>query len=108
MPAPTGFWSFSVLGEINNVREISSALINRVYPNPASAITCIEINAQHAQDVTIRLIDIAGREVQTIHKGNLKNGESLFFFNAEQYDSGVYQIAVETAAGIKTTPIMIN
>jgi len=108
MPAPTGFWSFSVLGEINNIREISSALINRVYPNPASAITCIEINAQHAQDATIRLIDIAGREVQTIHKGNIKSGESLFFFNAEQYDSGVYQIAVETAAGIKTTPIMIN
>ena len=108
MPAPTGFWSFSVLGEVNNIREISTALINRVYPNPASAITCIEINAQHAQEATIRLIDIAGREVQIIHNGNLKSGESLFFFNAEQYESGVYQIAVETAAGIKTTPIMIN
>lgn len=108
MPAPTGFWSFSVLGEVNNIREISTALINRVYPNPASAITCIEINAQHAQEATIRLIDIAGREVQIIHNGTLKSGESLFFFNAEQYESGVYQIAVETAAGIKTTPIMIN
>jgi len=108
MPAPTGFWSFSVLGEVNNISEISTALINRVYPNPASAITCIEINAQHAQEATIRLIDIAGREVQIIHNGTLKSGESLFFFNAEQYESGVYQIAVETAAGIKTTPIMIN
>lgn len=108
MPAPEGFWTFNVLGEVNNVSEISTALINRVYPNPASAITCIEINAQHAQEATIRLIDIAGREVQIIHNGNLKSGESFFFFNAEQYESGVYQIAVATATGIKTTPIMIN
>jgi agmatine/peptidylarginine deiminase len=108
MPAPTGFWSFNVLGEINNIREISSTVINRVYPNPASAITCIDINAQYEQEATIRLIDITGREVYTVHSGNLKSGESHFFFNAEQFESGVYQVTVETSVGVKATPIMIN
>jgi len=108
MPAPAGFWSFTVLGEINGIDEISHASIQRIYPNPASSITCIELNSLITQDATISLVDMMGREVQLIHQGTLRMGDQHFFFNAETFGAGVYRVVIRSKTGVQSYPILIK
>jgi agmatine deiminase len=107
MPAPEGFWTFSVLGPLD-VSASDFSITQRVYPNPASAITCIEINSLIHQDIAISLIDMTGRTVENIYTGSVHPGQSNFFFHAERIESGVYQVRIKTHSGIHTTPVLIN
>ena len=108
MPAPEGFWSFEVLGAPNAVTEFTSSSVQRIYPNPASAITCIEIENNQSVNALITLVDMTGRIVHTIHNGFVRSGTSNYFFNAEQFDSGVYQVTIQTPASISSMPILIH
>lgn len=108
MPAPIGYWSFTVLGESIGLEEIDTPSINRVYPNPASSITCIEIQTDRTSNATLTLVDLLGRTVQTIHDGFLRAGDSSFFFNAESLDSGIYRVVIKSNTGVQSFPVMIN
>jgi len=108
MPAPEAFWSFEVLGNISSVEEFSSTRIARVFPNPAGAITCIEVNAIQTVQATITLHDMTGREVQTLHNGVIGMGTSKYFFDASQLAPGVYHLVVSSNHSHSTTPVMIK
>jgi len=108
MPAPQGFWSFEVLGAPTGVTEFMSTSISRVYPNPASAITCIEINTEYPANAVITLVDMTGRTIHTIHKGSISAGSSNYFINAEQFDSGAYKIMIQTPNSISSVPVLIH
>jgi len=96
------------LGESVGLEEISAAKINRVYPNPASAITCIEVNSLRENYASIILADFTGRVVATIHDGALRRGESNFFFNAELFAPGVYQVVIQTKTKRQTMPVLVQ
>jgi agmatine deiminase len=108
MPAPTGYWSFEVLGENVGVIEAMSARIMRVYPNPASQITCIEVNAIHSEKASIVLSDCTGRTVTVIHEGTMRSGQTNYFFNAESITPGVYQLVITTPSSLQSIPILIQ
>jgi agmatine/peptidylarginine deiminase len=108
MPAPTGFWSFNVLGEVSAVDEFESTLLQRVFPNPAGAITCVELEAKQTTVANIGLYDLTGRMIQTLHNGMLNAGTSKFFFDASTIAPGAYQISVETAVGRHSLAVMIK
>jgi agmatine/peptidylarginine deiminase len=108
MPAPQAFWSFEVLGAVSAVEEFSSTQIERVFPNPAGAITCVEVNALQSTKASIILYDMTGREIQTLHNGMLGMGLSKYFFDASQLAPGVYQIVVSSNRSRSTTPVMIK
>jgi agmatine deiminase len=108
LPAPQGFWSFEILGAPNSVSEFTSTTVNRVYPNPASSITCIEIENEFATNAIISLVDMTGRSIKTIHSGMVRSGSSNFFIDAEQFESGVYQVYIQTAHSISSMPILIH
>ena len=108
MPAPTGFWSFNVLGEVSAVNEFESTLLQRVFPNPAGAITCVELEAKHTTVANIGLYDLTGRMIQNLHNGMLHVGTSKFFFDASTIAPGAYQISVETAVGRHSLAVMIK
>ena len=99
MPAPLGWWKFRV-GEtaIDGMVELGldySGTFSEVYPNPASAITCIPVMMSKAQDVRVVLRDAMGRTLEVIHKGYLPFGETKLFFNAAQIPPGAYFIHLE-------------
>lgn len=108
MPAPQGFWSFEVLGSVSAIEEFSSTQIARVYPNPAGAITCIEVSALQSVQATITLLDMTGREVQTLHNGTIGMGVNKYFFDASQFAPGVYHLVVSSNHSLSTTPVMIK
>lgn len=61
MPAPAGYWEFDVLDNgTNSLNELSSEVtLNDVYPNPASAITCIPVSTTMNAEGKITLRNMA-------------------------------------------------
>ncbi|MFM7727126.1 MAG: agmatine deiminase family protein, partial [Flavobacteriales bacterium] len=108
MPAPTGFWSFEILGENVGLEEFDSSNINRIYPNPASSITCIEVNSLRTNRATLSIADLTGRTISILHDGFLRRGDSNFFFNAESFAPGVYQVIIQTETTRQTMPVLVE
>ena len=96
--APDGYWSFKVL-KPNSIADLATEGLSfgKVYPNPAKAITCIEINAQIEMDAEIAVYNALGKKVEEVHNGNLIRGKNQFFIHAENYASGIYFILLKGA-----------
>lgn len=60
------------------------------YPNPFNPATNIRFRISNAGLVTLKVYDIAGREVSTIVAENLPAGNHEYKWNASQFANGVY------------------
>jgi len=107
MPAPEGFWTFEVIGP-DGVEEAEQAVFGNVYPNPANAITCIEMDFKTAQSGSLYLLDVAGRNVMQIYNGFFRSGDSKYFFDASSLEAGVYRVVVKTERGYNSYPVMVK
>jgi len=66
------------------------------FPNPFNAVTHVAFGLPEASRISIRVFDIAGREVATLVSGNLEAGNHTAVWNAEGFNSGVYLLKMET------------
>ena len=71
-----------------------------VYPNPASAITCIPVNCIEPFQGQISITDVLGKEVALIYQGSFKIGLNQFFIRANDYAKGMYFIVLNNERGI--------
>ncbi len=108
MPAPLGYWSFEVLEEIVSVEEIKTPVFSRVFPNPANAITCVELNLQSPMRGSLFLKDIAGRTVLELHNGNFEKGISKYFVDASRLSAGMYRLALYADGRVNSLPLMVK
>jgi hypothetical protein len=109
MTAPNGFWKFKVLVNAGTVSlDYSSINMEPIFPNPASAITCIPISSSEKVEISLRLLDVLGREVQSVFKGSVPVGRSNYFFHADQLLPGTYILEMRSDNGIETQKIMIK
>lgn len=105
--APEGYWEFDVLESLG-IDETNEVLLSDVFPNPASAITCIPLTANATQNGVITLRNVTGQVVQTIHNGLIPAGESKYFFLANEFAAGSYFVVIETAETRLTKKVMIR
>jgi hypothetical protein len=109
MPAPKGYWKFSVNCSVATaMSEINSVLIKPIFPNPASAITCIPLSSTINQDVQVELRNVLGELEDVIYKGELSAGEKNVFIDASKYNSGVYFVEVSSKSGRTTQKVIIR
>jgi hypothetical protein len=78
------------------------------FPNPSKGITCIPFNCSKPMTGSIKLIDIAGKEVETIYEGTMEVGEKNYFVNTINLNAGVYFIATETNRGRFVQKLMVR
>jgi agmatine/peptidylarginine deiminase len=106
--APEGNWKFNIAG-LTRVDESGSGAmaIQRVFPNPASAITCIEINNKIASQASLRLYDMLGNEIKVIHEGLMASGENRYFIDASKLARGAYFIILNAGSESKIEKLMV-
>ncbi len=107
MPAPEGFWTFETLGGVS-VAEMQTPDFGRVFPNPANAITCLEINFKQKDNGQIYLIDMQGKKVMDVYAGNFTYGTNKFFFDAASLQAGVYRLVAQTTSSIIGYAVMVK
>jgi len=84
----------NVDGKDNNLPTDYALLQN--HPNPFNPVTTIEFAAPEAGEVNIKVFDILGKEMATLHEGKLTAGYHKFQFNGLNLPSGVYFYRVES------------
>jgi len=68
----------------------------RIYPNPYSGQTTIELSLDEASAVRAEIYTITGMKVCSLHEGNLQQGTHSFIFSAHSYgfSAGVYILKI--------------
>ncbi|MEM1095877.1 MAG: lamin tail domain-containing protein [Bacteroidota bacterium] len=70
--------------------------LSPAYPNPFSTTTTLGLQVRTPQQVRVRVYDVLGRHVETLFDGAVPaSSRSLFTWEAGNYASGVYLIAVQ-------------
>lgn len=109
MPAPEGYWQFEVIPLMTSTSEFNlNTQMDLVFPNPASAITCIPIHSKVNTSGTITLYNMLGQEMINVHQGRIPAGESKYFFFANQLSPGTYMIQLATEQGQAAQKVMIS
>ncbi|MBK9017078.1 MAG: hypothetical protein IPM82_25145 [Saprospiraceae bacterium] len=75
LAAPMGYYDFTVNDEVSLVNETGNVELAEIYPNPASAMTVVPVNAAVSLEAKLEILDVFGRKVTTIFEG--KNFERL-------------------------------
>jgi len=108
MPAPVGYWSFKVMGEIVSVDQPAGFEFGHVFPNPASAITCVPVTFGKSIKGSIDLVDVAGRQVLEVFNGLFPQGESKHFFDASGIAPGVYRLVLNAGGASTSSAVMVK
>lgn len=107
MVAPAGTWSFCVEQTMHTDSPMDMEL-QPIFPNPARAITCIPIQSAATIPSKISLVNALGQEVHTVFTGEVPRGESKYFFNAQDFDKGVYWIQIATEHQLSSQKVIIK
>jgi len=109
MPAPAGYWRFTVLGLTSGDPVVADQLsVNQVFPNPSRGITCLEVTSTALQEVQVVLNDLTGREIMRIFNGKLPSGESRKFFDTSPLSTGVYNLVIVSKSGTYNQKLVIR
>lgn len=78
-----------------NVENISGNIpdkfyLSQNYPNPFNPVTNIEFSITDLSNVSLKVFDINGREIGTLHNGRLNAGNYKVQWNSGRLPSGVY------------------
>ncbi len=73
-------------------------LLGSAYPNPFSSSTRIGFELPAAQDVTLTVYDVLGREVAVLMNGVAQAGKTFVDFDAASLPSGVYFYRLDAGA----------
>jgi photosystem II stability/assembly factor-like uncharacterized protein len=74
----------------------SKYILSQNYPNPFNPSTTISFQLPAAGQVSLKIYDMLGREIETLVNGKLSTGVYEATFNAALYSSGVYFYRIET------------
>lgn len=77
-----------------------------VYPNPSTGIVTLDISLEAVQDISIRLVNLLGREVYT---RNLENAGNLKLqMDLSHLSQGIYILSVRTDERIMTKELVLT
>ncbi|MEO6189741.1 MAG: agmatine deiminase family protein, partial [Saprospiraceae bacterium] len=105
MPAPESYFKFKILN-ITSSQNIKNVFEQKLFPNPAKAITCIPTTLSVGKKIRLNITDLMGKEVKTIFQGIQQNNDQKYFFNASELLSGVYLVNL-TTMNISSSQILI-
>ncbi len=102
----------TVTGGLTAVEQISSILpekfsLKQNYPNPFNPTTKINYDIQISGDVSLKVYDAVGNEVETLVNENQNGGSYSVSFNAGNYPSGVYFYKLTAGSFSETRKMLV-
>ena len=84
----------AVSTSLNKINNDAKTSISRIYPNPVSYVSTLEINLENKSNIEVRIFDISGRKVQSINKNDCTIGKNYLKINASNIDNGIYNCVI--------------
>ncbi len=73
-----------------------------IWPNPANPQSTIQIDISQPSYIKLSVVNLLGREVDTIYAGQLLAGNHSFVFNGKQLANGIYFVTAMCDQQLKT------
>ena len=108
LPAPEGYFDFDIRLSVGTDEAIDAPRLLRIFPNPASAITCVPIFSENGASASIEVTDILGRKVTSIFNGTLPAGDSKHFFRADLLNAGTYFVILHSPQGQQVQKVLVR
>lgn len=77
---------------VKSVNMTKTADLGRNYPNPFSGVTTFPYQVQQNGNVSFRILDLSGKEVQTINEGTKSVGDYKLEISSANLNNGVYYV----------------
>jgi hypothetical protein len=103
----------TVVSNINvGIEKISSEIpeyfsLSQNYPNPFNPVTRIKFTIPQNRDVSIKIFDITGKELETIVNEKLSAGIYEIQWDASQYTSGTYFCRMTAGSYTETKKLLL-
>jgi hypothetical protein len=81
---------FTTAGIINNPGIPTTAVLYQNYPNPFNPSTVIQFRLPHSSNITLKIYNFIGQEIETLTNGYYNEGNYIVSWNAKNFASGVY------------------
>jgi len=94
--------------DITNNVIITETKLDANYPNPFNPSTIIKYQIKEKTQVTLKIYDIMGREVQTLVNTIQESGYYEIIFNAQNFSSGVYFYTLSTKDYIRSHKMILT
>lgn len=78
-----------------------------ISPNPTESTTLITFILQQNSDVTIKILDLKGKEIAVLVNGYVQKGEHQLNFNIADLKPGIYFCALKTYRGLQTLKMIV-
>jgi hypothetical protein len=88
-------------GDANVVADLNAK------PNPAHASVSISFAIGRSGDAVVRLVDLLGRTLLSLHDGFLSSGTHTRALELAEIEAGVYYIVVEAAGSARAMPLRV-
>lgn len=111
MPAPAAYWKFAVNACASSATAQSPAasfLLKPIFPNPASAITCVPVMNNKGQNIKVSLKNVLGQQIDILFDGHVPAGEKNFFMFADRYAEGVYLVEIAADGNIYHQKVIVK
>ena len=101
-PAGVAVLSSIVDMAISDISFIPQIVSLNNYPNPFNPRTTISFSTSKMQNITVEIIDLQGRVVESFYNRHLLPGSHSIVWDAESYPSGQYLINMSSDTYVKT------
>ncbi|MBK6765634.1 MAG: right-handed parallel beta-helix repeat-containing protein [bacterium] len=86
---------------------ISEFVLHPVYPNPFNSKATLTFDVPRESFATLRIFDIAGREVDVILSGRVSAGRHRVEWDAERFASGTYFVRLESETFVRVRKLIL-
>lgn len=98
-----------LLGEPTATNDvIETVQSTKVYPNPSSGYSTLELDFKDGAYVSITCIDMSGRTLRSVYNGYLHNGLNRINCDLTGIQTGSYLLRIETENQVSTEQIIIT
>lgn len=94
------------VGQDNPVKP-NNYYLSQNYPNPFNPNTTIKFSIPNVTNVTLKIHDVLGREIETLVNNKLNAGEYEVKWNASKYSSGIYLYRLQTGEFVQTKKLIL-
>lgn len=94
-------------GTLENLPIVKEYKLFNNYPNPFNPVTTIKYQIPKDENITIRIYNSLGQEVEKISLGLVKAGVYTYQWNGSKYASGVYFYSLHAGDFVKTMKMLL-
>jgi hypothetical protein len=90
-----------------NITLVTEFGLSNAYPNPFNPTTSVKLGIPADGFVSVKIYNIMGQVVTTLHEGDLTANSYTFTWDAGNVASGMYFLKAETAGNVDVQKIML-